>query len=729
MKGKLERNNRTKSNRASVEGGSGNKIEDTLDKIEVAFKQMSSENGVKELIQPIFKKNLELQKSKKIEVAFLGQNEMEFKIINDWLNLDELGLNGESQSLILGKSNWDVQSYSFEERPVRAVSDISPLIQIIVYDETFKSRPNFTSILKELTVDIPCVFLLTLLDNDEDIASLRLKLFSNCIYAESFNKKEIVPNGFVERFRKLDFVRRLKYFNLYNRTEDLINVSKLLEHNLKIKTNDLSSDYLLSEKQLIENKFRENEISSKDLNELRLSVSKGFRNISKSIEDGVSDWEQETEGSFLKKLKDSVEGTDKFYEQEGVKNITLKVPEGVLDNLKSQTSEKLSKEFQRIIHLVKGNLDVIQKEVKRQFQVLGIGVPMIVQTTLSESISDEILDQNLHFSRGYEKQINKKGISHLMMEIRTPLFMIMPLMMFVGLFGSFFTSEDRGIISGQTSYQEKQAIIIEKLPDFQLKKHGGFKQFAENELYSKRYRNKLTIKNDEGSQYMFEERVKKIETIAQYTKKKKIKTESKLNYLVTDDNSKLVIFLHERANRNEVIDILENPESGFLVKVESGGGMGGYSALGKIAPALGKYKFFVLGGLVLLLGGFIRKKKSDFAEEKTEIRDREKKTMRQALKQDVEKIYKTSIARWRSKVIDYAKEQETNLLMIIDNSLNQAIEQNKIEVRENMARVERRMKNSHGEKEIINKLRKELKAQKNLLQAVKFQIRDQVNAV
>jgi hypothetical protein len=361
-----------------------------------------------------------------------------------------------------------------------------------------------------------------------------------------------------------------------------------------------------------------------------------------------------------------------------------------------------------------------------------VSSPVLVSKKISTNLSDEILNQSLRFNRAYEKQIAKKGASHLMMEIRTPLFMIMPLMMFVGIFASFFQSDDKGVIASDVSYENRKAIIIKELPEDYQEQKMGFEQYAKKYIF-RGSRNlgfekavKLTPSLLDGNgKPMLAFSSKLVESKSSFSKNKKTKM-YKPDFEILPNDGGLVLYC--QVNPDEVKAVFEDCAKGLLC-IQGKGSQFSIYKIGGVFAQLGPYRYLAIGLLFGLITWFIRSKKQEFAEEKIEIREREKKNIRQALKQDVEKMIRVSVNRWRSKMQEYVKEQEGNLQFAIDNSLNKVIDDNKEQVQEQMGIIERRMKNFQEEDSRIGQTQKELNAHLKKLQNMKFKFRELMNVV
>jgi len=700
------------------------------------LKQMASESGCKNIIQPIIRKKKVALGRKHIQVETILMTSQvvspNLVPLRKWMGLKELtGVGHESESLSYQTFDFQFDSYHYTVRPVRLVADMKPTFKVLIYDEEFVMQNDLEIYLKELTIDIPCCFLISLQENDAELSTNRLKLFSNCLHVEAFHSTDLLENGLLEKISDKKFTPKINLIELYNQINDFSIVGNILEQNLQTQKQLISNNNLLNKKELIKYRHRETEVSAKDINSLRNDLGKSFKNIARIIDEQAGQLDLENDDSYITQLKDKVDRTDKFYEEPGVKNILYKVPDGVIKDLQEGIYKKLKADFDKAITAIKKQMGSIEGEVRNSFRDLGVNSPILVSKTLPANLSDEILNQTLRFNRAYEKQIAKKGASHLMMEIRTPLFMIMPLMMFVGIFASFFQSDDKGIIASDVSYKNRKAIIIEKLPEEYQKEKMSFKQYAKTYVFrgsSLGFEKGIKLNQNlmaGGEKPMLAFTSKLRESSSSFKKNKKTRV-YKPDFEILPNKEGLVLYC--QVNPDEVKAVFEDCSKGLLCIQGKGSNFSIYK-IGGLFAQLGPYRYLAIGLLFGLITWFVRSKKQEFSEEKIEMREREKKNLKQAMKQDVEKMVRTAVNRWRSKMQEYVKEQEGNLQFAIDNSLNRVIDANKEQVQEQMGIIERRMKNFQDEDSRIGQTQKELNAHLKKLQNMKFKFRELMNVV
>ena len=101
----------------------------------------------------------------------------------------------------------------------------------------------------------------------------------------------------------------------------------------------------------------------------------------------------------------------------------------------------------------------------------------------------------------------------------------------------------------------------------------------------------------------------------------------------------------------EVIEMLKDPT--FKLLHQGGGNIRmGYSALFGLMAKISDYKYLVFGGLMLLILWYGRKKFNDYKKEKVETAEREKRSLRHALRTSFEKSVHNAVHAWQSNVSD-----------------------------------------------------------------------------
>jgi len=676
----------------------GISISERIRILENQLKQLSSELGCKEQLNQIFSKESSDTYSKliNIDIVFLlDENEDKASgVLADWLGVEEGDIcYGNTLSLDYEKLGFDLKFYHYQDKPVLRVSDIKPVIKIIVYGDAYAKKKDFELILKETGIDAPCCLLISLRDKDTELNDHKLCLYAHSLLVLNSEISELEKNGFVDLLSSDSFKSKLKLMKWFNRITDLSLASNLMDEKLKSRKQLIQNGHLLNQKEILKYQAKEGEISSKNIGSIKSSISKGYKSVYRMIEQLKSELERKGEGSFIDEMKNYVDGHDKFIEEKKGKNTILKIPAGVLDDVVNKTVHKVQKDFNSETVKVREKLLLIEKKIQQHFKKLAIPSPILPSKILSDSITNDVVAEHMVLEKTYEKSMTPKGMSHLFSEIRTPLFMIMPLMMFAGIFGSFFITEDYGVISKETQYEKRNAIIIDALP--RKYKAKGLASFAENQIFSRSgMRNLSKPDKEHGEIFQLAMRIvqekkkigRKITSVPKKVSDYKIVKTNKRN-------KKLVLFLAPKGEREWVINQLMNPENNLLSISDTSKGGGGMGMLYGLGTAFGKYRFLVLGLIVALFSWFIKKKLGEFKTEASYSLRQSKDALAKDLKSEVDKMVRKSTAVWNAGIVGHVKKQEEMHQEVVVNSLAKVIEGNKDTLQEQLQIVQRRAAN------------------------------------
>lgn len=708
----------------------GVNIGERIKMIENQLKKLSSELACKEELIQIFAKETSDAYAKLVnaELVFLLEEgeENASKTLGDWLGVqeDQIYL-GNGLSINHGKLALDFKLYHYDDKPVRRVSDVKPVMKIIIYSDAYSKREDFELILKELAIDTPCCVLISLKENDLELNTNKSYLYTQSLYVLNFGQHELNENGFVDLLASDEFKSKLKLIKWFNRINDLSLAGDLMNKKLQSQRQLLVNEHLLNQKELLKYQSKESEISTKNIGTIKGNITKGYKSVYRIVEQLKNELERKGEDSFIDEMKRYVDQHDKFVEDKKGKNTILQIPEGVLNNVVQKTVNKVQKDFTTGITGVKEKMNLIEKEIQQEFKELALSSPVLPSKNISESLTNEVVSEHMVLEKKYERSMTPKGMSHLFSEIRTPLFMIMPLMMFVGIFGSFFISEDVGSISKDTEYNGRNAIVIDVLPEKYKEK--GFKSFAENYIFGRTGKRVLS-KPDEEKGAVFQLAMREERSRKKIGNKYKTEVKMKNDYIIDKKNKRLILFLKSpEGDRSWVETELLNPENSLLYIADSGGGGGGMGMLYGLGAVFGKYRFIVLGIIVAAFSWFINSKMKEFKSEAVYTLKQNKEALTKDLKSEVDRMVRKSTAVWSAGVVGHVKKQEEIQQEVVINSLNKVIGDNKQELQEQTQIVQRRASNFENEDKQNKEYHKELHQVQEDLTSMKKKFRELIH--
>lgn len=347
-------------------------------------------------------------------------------------------------------------------------------------------------------------------------------------------------------------------------------------------------------------------------------------------------------------------------------------------------------------HWTEKKLKGIEKYVTDILQNIGIEEKLDVDSPFDDRNIDWILNDNLQVEADWTRSFTQKGLYHLFMELRTPMFMLLPFMMIGSLFAALLIGVDKGEINTSLTHNNSRQEIVEitKLPSKYFPDdpdRQGYLQFIED--LNKRIndgvfdRNTITILDYNS-------------TLDRYNKNSKT-----VNYLFDPTTNYLTLF--PISNRREVIEILQDPS--FKLLHQGGGNIRmGYSALFGLMAKVSDYKYLVFGGLMLLILWYGRKKFKDYKKEKVDTALKEKKSLRSLLRTQFEKATQNTLHAWQSNVSDVFRMYQDIIMQQIQKLIDEKVEEETQIAQIQKQLTDTRSKNFVNHEKEIQKIQKEI---------------------
>lgn len=667
-------------------------IREQFESLKNRIEQHAAENNCKKQLMPFLHKVEELNlfsavKNISTELIFLEKiDTVDLDILQKWLPSTEQQISIDNPISILHSEEFDLKIDSrFYDFSPRILSDDKKIdFRILVYNNPDIDLEKFNIILSELSLEIPCIFLVGM-NAGETIKKHKLKLYTNTSYIYTFHRDELQSNGLLGVISDDTFKPKLSFLKLIHQVNSLLKSCDIITRQINHKKRNLKSDSLLSERELLKYELKESDVTNKDVVQLKNQINRIYSPLYRIIEKEKALLEKRGEDVFLDKVAQEVEQLDKFKSEEKGKSNILFIPQGVLDAMVQKNLGLLRKSFKQTIEQIKKKQTLVEVEIKHLFKELNVDSPLLYSHSVKEELVEETLKQNMILEKEYERSMTKKGWSSLMSDIRGPLFMLMPLMMMASIFASFFVTEDVGsVLKNEIAYNNRPAVIITKLPDKYAEK--GFKRFAENYLFGRTGEHIFTRNQ------IFELNViQRKEVTKNSFGKSKEKIIKQNDYIVKED--RLIVFLHKDASHKEVVTKLMDPANNLLVIEASSRGGGGITALYRLGSFFGEYRYLVLFSIVALFSWFIRKKSKEFDTDRNYNLTQQKKTLIKDLQTEFDKIIRKSIISCSTKLTNHLKKQEDGHQVAAYKKLTNHIDNNKQNLLEQGNISKRREKN------------------------------------
>ena len=690
-------------------------IREQFETLKNRIERHAAENNCKKQLLTFLHKVEELNllsavKNITAELIFLEKiDDADLNVLQEWLpnSEEQISMDNLVSISYVEELNLKIDSFIYDFKPRLINEDKKIDFRILVYNNPDINLDKFNIILNELSLGIPCVFLVGM-NAKEALKQHKLKLYINTSFIYTFDRGDLHNTRLLDIISSDDFKPKLSFLKLIHQVNSLLKSCDIITQQINNKKRNLKSDYLLSKRELLKYELKEADVTNKDVVQLKNEINRIYSPLYKIIEKEKTQLEKRGGGVFLDKVAQEVEQLDKFKSEEKGKSNILFIPQGVLDAMVQKNLGLLRSSFKKTVEQIKKKQSLVEIEIKHLFKELNVETPVLYSHSIKEDLVEETLQQNMILEKEYERSMTKKGWSSLMSDIRGPLFMLMPLMMMASIFGSFFVTEDVGnILENEIAYNNRPAVIITKLPEKYEEK--GFTQFAENYLFGRTGQHIFTRNQ------IFELNViqrKEVTTNSFGKKKEKIIKQN--DYLVLDD--RLIVFLHKDASHKEVVTKLMAPENNLLVIEASSRGGGGITALYRLGSFFGEYRYLVLFSIVALFTWFIRKKSKEFETDRNYNLTQQKKTLVKDLQAEFDKIIRKSIVSCSAKLTNHLKKQEDGhqisahkkLTMHIDNNKQNLLEQGNISKRRDRNVQSKEIKLNDSERDLMQ-ISKELK--------------------
>ncbi len=699
-------------------------LQTDLGQLGIMLKSLAHQQGVGNTIQQLASKMIDASNDTMIHTAIVFLTEKkktgEIKKVMQWIGIavnEELDDNHFFSGKINGKLNINdtctlqIHLYHFDYYPVQKLSDDKKILKVVVYDRSYLSNyPNHQLALQLLDID----------------AAVHLMVDVTIMYESQELKKDVPTNFPFAKYLKVnelditikeilldnEIKLQLQIARLKNYLQYIHQVYQLLCDDLNHNEGKLQAKSMLVHKRQFEAQNNDTELSNKELGILKSIIDNQFKQIHRYIEEKVENFDREsTEYSHLGEEIVSFLG---FIENKGGKYITLKISEGAVKDKIEKSGAILTGFFDTVIDDVNMKVKDVENTIKIQCNDWEFDMPKIQIANLPKTFIKEILAYNNVISdKPYEKQISFKGIGGLLMELRTPLFMLMPFMMIFALFGALVNGEDKGNIDESILfYNNRPCIAIDRLPE---SRDNEYRRFI-NEVEEYRNPKKGGFDKEINNELVTEPQlaVKTIEVAQNFSNK--VVTEETLDFHFDSKNRIIYLYLNENTDRNFVIQKLYDPNFKLLnipSSTRRGFGIGG---LIRGLSGLREYRYLILIGLVSLISWFIITRKNSMDSELKASKNKEKQKLNNELKQHIEKNTKQSIQKWRLKLIDELTNRQNILLKTIEKTLLKNIDVKKQQKVQEGKLIQKRLSTLKTEKSKLISLKSEHRKVRNKLE-------------
>lgn len=594
------------------------------------------------------------------------------KIINDIGIQDTLNFNDLCEGKINGTLSLEngvrcnLSFYHFDHYPDTVSEDFNAIFKIIIYDQEYISKyEKWKLAMDTLGKDPAILTFINISKNKEHTAKPKI----NCIHSFQYHSNEIEGSILLallqaQNIPMIQFARIQKYIRHAQQLHTLFNS----DYESKFETFNEKSESV--KKEHSEAKENLKNIISKDLTQLKQQINEESKKNLQLVDHNLESFEKES--TDLQKLKAEIVSFEGFVEKKQSKIVELAISKWAVEDKSEKMIQLLHALFEDTTKSIMANYSALKLGIKDTFQESNLGIINLPKFSFGHNqIKESLSVIEISSDKSYERQIPSKGIGALMMELRTPLFMLMPFMMIFGLFGALIKSDDKGIVDESVLfYQNKPCIAITKLPE---NRDGQYLKFI-NDIESLRTPGSGVFNKEIKGEMVMVPQLAVQKKIVKQSFRNQNKIIETLDYHFDKKNEKLYIYLKQNSDRNYVVQQLFNPQNSLLsypASTKSSMGMGGMI---KAFAKLKDYRIIILLTLSLLVIWFVITRKKSMKLEFTSLRAKEQKKLNTEVLQFIDKNAKQGTQRFHAKIIQKIKEHQNDLLKKLEDNYSKRVE-------------------------------------------------------
>lgn len=500
---------------------------------------------------------------------------------------------------------------------------------------------------------------------DLNVDPKEIKIPKNKFLTNDLLLKDFIDVG---NIRDSTFILKSYYSNKIGQ------ISKLMEFFVKSKEVEgkrIKGKMILNNKDLSEIRSTDTRGMSRESSNVKGDLSKKIRILQRQFEAELDKVQFDEEG-FVQLIKKEISDYQGLLEVESGKTITIDISDGYAKDLESNALKGLTDFVEGTAKTIITNVTSIQNELKNYLKEKKIEGPIIPKVSMSDMPTEDYCTLEPIETANFTKSFNKKGgMYQLFMELRTPMFMMMPLMMVGSLFGALLVGSDNGAISPKThdEYGE-QIVMIDRFPEYFAQ--NGTKEFITSF-------EEVVQKKGRESNYF-------IGNWASNGERRKKET-FELNY--KEQGGKVILFVSD--SREKAVEQLTSFYDSKL-----GGGKRvsmGYSAIFGIISKYSQFRYYIFGALMLAIFMFSKKKIKEQALEKEVNLEKERRSIKNSLSQGLERGVSTQISSWKSFVNDFLKTKQDMLVGITEKLVDKKVETATYDVNNKKKIIDQRQKN------------------------------------
>ncbi len=676
--------------------------------------KLAKEQGVATPVQKLAAKAVNLSEEKGIETSVVFLTEKKSgpalqKVLN-WLGVDQkmddqmiFGGTLAGTLALEDQLQFRMQLFHFDHYPVRIFPECHKALNIVVFDPDYQEKcANWDLAVQVLGMD-PSVCLLVDLSRAKDAAPPKVPQIK-AIHTKYVNLENL--GGSVQQvLADDDLVKAVQIAKTLNHLHFSEYVQNLIVEDLADKQNRWQGKAMLMYKK--EQQLQENATDrpGSEMGLLKSKIGGGYKQLIGFVEAKTDTLDKSA--PEYRQLEEEIISFLGFVETKSSRYLNLKISDGAVRDKMQKANALLNDFCGDIIVDVNKGLKNVEGDIKARFKEWQLDPPDINTQQLDHKFTEQVLALNHAVpDKPYEKQIMSKGFGSLLMELRTPLFMLMPFMMIFALFASLVGEADEGHIDETVLFHNKRPVIaVDRLPESRENEFGWFIDELEGHnapgkgVFEKGIEGELATEPQLAVQL-----IEVPQTYGNTTK-----TEQQLDYFYDSKAQTVYLYLNPNADRNFVIDKLYDPSLELLhipASTRRGFGIGG---LIRIISSLSDYRYIIFIGLLTLISWFVVTRKRSMDAELASSKAKESFKLNSDLRQQVDKSVKGNLLKWKAKLVEELTDRENTLLKKTERTLERNVESQRRQKLQDKKTIQKRTATLKMEKTKLSNFRSELR--------------------
>jgi hypothetical protein len=590
--------------------------------------------------------------------------------------------------------NGVVETYQLEALPddIKMKGEAADIVVFAILDPIDHLDRTFKDQIKDLSRNLPNACLAMTDENKREANSMVSVRRQRAIVLEERRR------DLASILKKIGEETPLSTFVLAKNKASIEDHIDLLDYAIKESSQNAAAKSVINSGEFLEMQIADVRILSKQLSVLKTKLQRSFKSLSHQFEMRNEDFFG-IAGDQSKEVREKIEAFKGFREEELGKNLIVKMTDGFKNDIYGDIEKNTSEYIQGQIHESVDKVQSLRKELDAALKSIEIDATVSEEEDLPENTIQRIFDSTPKGSKELERSFSKKGMYALFMELRTPLFMLMPIIMLVMLLKPVL-----GIFEnlGKEDYIDRSTLTFDGRPAIKVVGHPRSDKILEiyDLLYSDIEANINARDLSESPFFVGAD----LDLVIDYEEVTEDKKTSKQPRLRQEEDGIYVIL---KSDRETILPAFENTFLSKGGKTRAGGGGGGIGVIFKMINKI-PHSEYILLGLIFLIIYYIRVKLNDFNREVEVDSADAKRTIKGNFKGDIERYISTLQSKWKTAQDHWMRSTQDRFVADLENNINRKIDFENKRIQELKVLYDKRSKKFKETEKELKDFQKEL---------------------